>query len=175
MIGDRPINDDYARADFQRALDEGRSLEELCLDWWDELVSGIRYPLACCHIVTGTLRGDYVSHTAAESRSTTGMASPSPTASSSGRTAPRWRRMRNVTRSSIWRSTKRQPTSGQGPCSSSSMATSAAASPSPTIPSRDRPGMRNGATEREVTLRTESVWHCRPQCQTTTLTGQEVY
>jgi len=60
-----PINLDYARKDFQWALDEGRPLVERCLDWWDEVVSGIRYPVASCHIITGTLPGGYASHTVA--------------------------------------------------------------------------------------------------------------
>ena len=59
------INLDYAEKDFQWASDEGHPLVERCMDWWDEVVSGIRYPVACCHVVTGTLPGGYVSHTAA--------------------------------------------------------------------------------------------------------------
>ena len=55
----------YAKRDFQRTSDDGHPLVERCLDWWDELVSGIRYPVAYCHVVTGTLPGGYVSHTAA--------------------------------------------------------------------------------------------------------------
>jgi hypothetical protein len=59
------INVGYADMDFQQAFDHGHSLVEPCMDWWDELVSGIRYPVACCHVVTGTLPNGYVSHTAA--------------------------------------------------------------------------------------------------------------
>ena len=60
-----PINLDYAKEDFQRASDQGHPLVERCMDWWDEEVSGICYPVACCHIVTGTLPGGYVSNTVA--------------------------------------------------------------------------------------------------------------
>ncbi len=59
------INVGYADLDFQRAFDHEHSLVERCMDWWDELVSGIRYPVAVCHVVTGTLPGGYVSHTTA--------------------------------------------------------------------------------------------------------------
>jgi hypothetical protein len=59
-----PVNLDYAKEDFRRAADAGRPLVERCMDWWDEVVSGIRYPVACCHVVTGTLPGGYVFHTA---------------------------------------------------------------------------------------------------------------
>ena len=40
-------------------------MAEACMDWWDELLFDIRYPVACCHIVTGTLPGDILSNTAA--------------------------------------------------------------------------------------------------------------
>ena len=59
------INLDYAERDFQWAVDKARPLVEQCMDWWDELVNGIRYPVACCHTITSTLPGGYVSHTAA--------------------------------------------------------------------------------------------------------------
>jgi hypothetical protein len=59
-----PVNIEYAQKALQRALEGGRLIER-CLDGWDEVVSGIRYPVACCHVVTGTLPGGYVCHTVA--------------------------------------------------------------------------------------------------------------
>jgi len=59
------INRDDAERDFQWVLDEGHPLVGRCMDWWDELVYDIRYPVAHCHIVTGTLPGGYVSCTVA--------------------------------------------------------------------------------------------------------------
>jgi hypothetical protein len=58
------VNTDAAQRDFQKALENG-NMVETCTEWWDELVSGIRYPVACCHIVTGTLPGEYVRNTVA--------------------------------------------------------------------------------------------------------------
>ena len=64
-IGAGGINREYALSDFRCALDNGHPLVERCMDWWDELLFDIRYPVAYCHVVTGTLPGGYVSHTIA--------------------------------------------------------------------------------------------------------------
>jgi hypothetical protein len=58
------VNIEYGQRAFQRASEAGHLVEE-CMDWWDEVVNDICYPVACCHVVTGTLPGGYVSHTVA--------------------------------------------------------------------------------------------------------------
>ena len=59
-----PVNIEYAQKALQRALEGGR-LVERCMDWWDEVASGIRWPVAICYVVTGKLPGGYVRHTVA--------------------------------------------------------------------------------------------------------------
>jgi hypothetical protein len=58
------VNTGWAQRAFQSAQEAGR-LAKACMDWWDELLFDIRYPVACCHIVTGTLPGDCLSNTVA--------------------------------------------------------------------------------------------------------------
>jgi len=63
-LGIEDIDADYARNCFQRASEGGR-LVERCMDSWDENVCDIRYPVACCHVITGTLPGDFMTNTVA--------------------------------------------------------------------------------------------------------------
>jgi len=63
-LGVGGINTGWAQRAFQIAKEAGR-LPEACIDWWDEIVCEIRYPVACCHVVTGTLPGDFFSATIA--------------------------------------------------------------------------------------------------------------
>jgi hypothetical protein len=63
-LGIEGIDADYARKRFQRASEGGR-LVERCMDSWDEIVCDIRYPVACCHVITGTLPGDFMTNTVA--------------------------------------------------------------------------------------------------------------
>ena len=62
-LGIIDIDTGYAQWDFQLALAGG--LTGACMDRWDELLHDIRYPVACCHIVTGTLPGGFLSNTVA--------------------------------------------------------------------------------------------------------------
>ena len=58
------INREYANMTFQKALEGGHLCSE-CMDWWDEVVCEVRYPVACCHISTGTLPGGSLRNTVA--------------------------------------------------------------------------------------------------------------
>ena len=60
-----PINLDYAKEDSSGRRTRGILSSNGAWTGVDEEVSGICYPVACCHIVTGTLPGGYVSNTVA--------------------------------------------------------------------------------------------------------------
>ena len=108
------INREFAKRAFQRASEGGYLCRE-CMDWWDKVVCEVRYPVACCHISTGTLPGGLLRNTVAAISVSTETARPSAMISLNGRTTQKRKPMRNATGGSPEQSTRRPLDLGRNP------------------------------------------------------------